>query len=209
MLRSHQPCISAITYPTGHKDRSIISGTKRLEPSQCRPETRRDITEKQFRIDINLRNQHFGINMLLDVIIESLGKLLHIIGLHGHTGCIHVSAEIFEQVGARLYSLVQIESRNATSRSRNKTIAHGQHDRRTIIGFDQPGSHNSYDAFHPFRIVDHRTLELLHERIALDVFVCFRRHTAINVFTILIAAINKGTVFTSHFVIASHHQRHG
>ena len=95
-----QPRIAPVAHIPCDEYRRGIARAERLETGQRRAEMGRDIAEEQFRIDIYLRDKHFRIDVLLDIVVEALREHLDVFGLHRHTRRIHVSAEIFEQVGA-------------------------------------------------------------------------------------------------------------
>ncbi len=48
-----------------------------------------------------------------------------------------------------------------TGRARDEAVAHGQHHRGAVVGFDSDETPRSHDALHPAGIVDHVLLRLL------------------------------------------------
>jgi len=119
-------------------EKSSVAGAERLEAVEVVAELGRDVGEEQFAVDVDLRNQHLRVDVLFDEIVEPPGEFLDVLGFHRQPRGIHVSAEVFQQVGARFDGLVEVEARYRAGRARHEPVAHGQHDRGPVVGLYQP-----------------------------------------------------------------------
>ena len=207
-LRAHKPCVAVVAGPVGDEHRSRIPGPEGLETVQLAVERRRDVREEQLAVDIDLRNEYLRVDMCLDIVVEAFGEGLDILGAHRKARGIHVAAEVLQKVGARLHGLVEVEARNRARRTRNETVAHREHHRRTVVGLDKARGHDTHDTLHPLRVVDDGTLERLHLGMRLDVVVRLLRHTAVDVLAILIVGIDYAAELLSLFVITLDKQVH-
>ena len=136
LLRPDQPGVAAVADAARYEYRRVVFRAERLETVQRRPEFVRDVAEQQFRVDLHLRDQHFGIDVLLDIIVEPPRELFHVFGPHRQACRIDMSSEIFQQVGARFDGLVQVEARHAARRTGDVPVAHRQYDGRPIVSLD-------------------------------------------------------------------------
>ena len=105
-LDAHKLRITAVTCSCGHKYRRRVAWTKGLEIVQVTLELICDVREQQLAIDVHLGNKDVGVDILLNIVVEALGEGRNILLLHRETRSVHMSAEVLQQVGARLHSLV-------------------------------------------------------------------------------------------------------
>jgi len=81
--------------------------------------------------------------------LEAPRELFDVFGPHRQPRGVHVSAEVLQEVRARLDGLVEVEARNRAGRARHESIAHRQHHRRAVVGLDQARGDDTHDALHP------------------------------------------------------------
>ena len=201
-LGTNQTCIAVAACATSDEHGRRITRTEGLEAVQVATERRCDVAEKQLRVDLNLRNQHLRVDMLLDIGIEAACELLDILGFHRQTCGVHMTTEVLQQIGARLNRLIQIEAGNAACRARGKAVAHSHHNRRTIVGLDQARGHDTDDTLHPLRVVDHRALAVLQLGMRLNPLVRLLRHRAVDALAILIEGVDHRTEVLGHLLVA-------
>lgn len=97
------------------EDRRRIARPERFEPFQLAAECGRDLREEQFGVDVHLRNEHLRIDVLFDVGVEPPRELPDVLRPHREPCGVHVPAEVFQQVGARLHGLIEVEARSRTA----------------------------------------------------------------------------------------------
>lgn len=135
-----------------------VAGAERLETVQVAAERRGDVREEEFAVDLHLGLQRYRVDVLFDVGIEAAGELLDPFGTHRESCCVHVPAEVLQQVRTGFDCLIEVEAGHRAGRTRDEPVAHREHHRRAVVGFDQAGGHDAHDALHPAGVVDHRTL---------------------------------------------------
>lgn len=154
----HQFGVAAVADAARGEDRRRIARPERFEPFQLAAECGRDLREEQFGVDVHLRNEHLRIDVLFDVGVEPPRELPDVLRPHREPCGVHVPAEVFQQVGARLHGLIEVEARHRTGRTRREAVALRQDDRRPEVGLDQARRDDADDALHPPGIVDDRAL---------------------------------------------------
>ena len=120
-----------------------------------------------------------------------------------------MSAEVLQEVRARLDGLVEVEARNRAGRARHESVAHRQHHRRAVVGLDQARGDDTHDALHPARVVDHRALELFHRGVALDVVVRLLRHGAVDRLAVLVVGVDDVAELLGDAFVALDEQLYG
>ena len=206
-LGTHQTGVVAAD-SVGDEDRRGVSRSEGLKFVQLATEIGRDLAELQLGIDLDLRNQHLGLDMLLDVGIESTCELLDIFGFHCQSCGVHMTSEVLQQIGTRFNRLIEVEARHTTRRTRSKTVAHRHHNRRAIVRFDQARGHDTNDTLHPLGVVDDRTLAILQLGIRLDQLVRLDGYRAVNALSVLIERIDHRAKVLGHLLVALNEQIH-
>ena len=178
-----------------------VAGAERLETVQVAAERRGDVREEEFAVDLHLGLQRYRVDVLFDVGIEAAGELLDPFGTHRESCCVHVPAEVLQQVRTGFDCLIEVEAGHRAGRTRDEPVAHREHHRRAVVGFDQAGGHDAHDALHPAGVVDHRTLGGLQLRVGLDEVVGFLRDAAVDALAVLVEAVDhRAELFGQAFV---------
>ena len=137
-LSTHKLSIATMVCSTrGHKDRSCVAGAKGLEGIELAMEIVSNLREEQLAVDIDLWHENLWVDILLNVVVETLGECLDILLLHRQTCGVLVATNVLQQIGARLYSLVEVETWHRACRASNKAIRLGEHHRWTVVGLDK------------------------------------------------------------------------
>ena len=110
LLRTHEFRIAPVAYTPRHEYGRRIAGSERLEGFQRRAERGRDVAEEEFGIYLHLGYEHVRVDVLLHVFVETVHERFYVLRLHGKSRGIHVPSEILQQVGTRLYRLVEVEA---------------------------------------------------------------------------------------------------
>ena len=153
-LHADQFGVAVVADSVGGEDRRRIARPEGLEAVEVLAERGRDVREEQFAVYVHLGHQHLRVDVLLDIGVEAPGELVHVFGPHRQSCGVHVSAEVLQQVRARFDGLIEVEARHRTGRSGHESVAHRQHHRGPVVGFDQTRRDDAHDALHPAGIVD-------------------------------------------------------
>ena len=78
-----------------------------------------------------------GHDMAVNILHKPLFELAEIFNFHRQSSSIGMSSEVFEQVSATLYSLIDIKSSHASCRSRGYAVCYCHHHRWSEIDFCQ------------------------------------------------------------------------
>ena len=107
---SHKLTVARIIHIVGEKDRILIFRAKRVEQSKPLNEGGRDLRERYLGIDGNLGQHHPGLYAVERKYIEAVGKFFEMFFPQCQSGGIGMSAEVFQNVAARLNGLLHIEA---------------------------------------------------------------------------------------------------
>ena len=114
-----------------------IARTERRKPFQIVMQSFGDILEVNLCIDFKKGFRLFGLDMLIDILLETVTELHYIVPFQRQACSIGVSAEVQQQVATALDGCIDIESGNAACRTSSQIIIARQHDGRTEVDFRQ------------------------------------------------------------------------
>ena len=92
------------------EDRLLIARAVRIEFLQALDEVVVDVGESDCGVDVDLRIELVGLDMLGDISLESLTEGGDVLLLHGEAYGIRVTAEIFEQIAGGIDGGVNVEA---------------------------------------------------------------------------------------------------
>lgn len=90
------------------------NGWKRF---RSRRNARGDVREEEFAVDLHLGLQRYRVDVLFDVGIEAAGELLDPFGTHRESCCVHVPAEVLQQVRTGFDCLIEVEAGHRAGRT--------------------------------------------------------------------------------------------
>ena len=114
-LSTYKACVAMVACAIGDKDRRTVSWTKRLETIELTIELVGNLRKVNLAIYIYLRNKDIRVDVCLHIVVETLGESCNILLLHRKSCGVHVTSEVLQQIGARLHSLVKVETCNRAS----------------------------------------------------------------------------------------------
>ena len=152
--RPHFAAVAGIVHILRDEYGVAVAGSERLELLQDAEEFRGNLRKIQPGINLRERGQHLRGDLSGDESIDAGGEFRQVLLLEGEARGVHVSAEVFQQVGTALNGLVQVESRHAAGRTGHESVRFGEHDGGAVIGLYQPGSDDAHHALVPLRVKD-------------------------------------------------------
>ena len=117
-------------------------------------------------------------------------------------------SKVLQQVAAGIHRIVYIKSLDRAGAAGNHSFRLRQHDRRPVIGFNQPGGDNTNDPFVPFGMIQHGAFSLSYFRIVMHHFQRDGRSTGIQGFALGVEFIDLVAQVKSLFRIVGNQQFH-
>ena len=99
------------------KYRFLVVRTERIHLFQFAHELGIDVFQVENGVDVDLRDHLFGDNLVGSQLQETFGKFIQIFFFQGKAGGIGMSPEVFQQVTAVLYCLINVETGNRAGRT--------------------------------------------------------------------------------------------
>ena len=144
-----------VAYFFGHENRNVIARTERCEFVQFSAQIGRHIGEGDFGIYMHLGNEHIFFHHIFYCVLEFFSKGRDILDFESKSGCIFVSAVIFEQFAAFGDCGIEVESFDRSSGARSQSVGFGKDDGGFVERFGEPGSDDGDNAFMPSGIEEY------------------------------------------------------
>ena len=131
-----------------------IARAKRREALEVVIEFLGYVLEVDDRVDSEVSLGLLGLDMLLDIFLETLAKRGDVGPAQSKSGSIGVPSEIDEQVTAALNGRIDVEAHHRTCRACRKVAVTRKNNCWPEIDLSQSGSHNADDAFLPVLVIE-------------------------------------------------------
>ncbi len=149
------PRVTVVNQAARDEDGTGVVGTERLKVADDVVELPGDVAEAYLLLDGDDRLQLFGQDGACHIVLHPAAELVQSVRRKSDAGGKGVSAEVYEQVAARVNRLVDIVARDGARRTGDESVVRGgEDDGRTIVGLNQAGGGNANYAFVPCGRID-------------------------------------------------------
>ena len=179
-----------VVYVVCTEHRFVVVRTKRVEALQVRLESRCDVSEIDFSIDVDDCTGLFRTDIVGHILFESAGKFFYILHLHRKTCSIGMSTKVFQEVTTMFNCLIHVESRYGTSRTGSQIVGACQDYCRTVIDFRQTRCHDTDHSLVPFFVEDDDGTSVGEVFQIFHNLVGFFRHGLVQVLACLVVLVD-------------------